>query len=181
MGLGWILSPNLIDQRHNGMSANAPHLWRWQHPLPLNLYLHLVIHEIAKEPRKGMKPEKLRLKKEKLIVTPPSALNYMQKLKKKKKLCSEVVGKRLSLKSGCHEISGTWDRVWKWKRMRPLWWLDSLNGEAWYPHSLWELVLGTYLNSATLIARMRPRRRGTVWTWCKFTLSLTLQGPSNPF
>lgn len=85
MGLGWILSPNLIDQRHNGMSANAPHLWRWQHPLPLNLYLHLVIHEIAKEPRKGMKPEKLRLKKEKLIVTPPSALNYMQKLKKKKK------------------------------------------------------------------------------------------------
>ena len=77
------------------------------------MYLHPVIQENAKEPGKGVKMG-IERKKNKLIVAAPLALRYMQKLLKKKKkklLCLEVVGRRLSLKLGCGEIAGNWDGV----------------------------------------------------------------------
>lgn len=124
-------------------------------PLPLSMYLHPVIHENAKEPGKGVKTGTER-KKNKLIVAVQLALRYMQKLFKKTKNktplfggCGEKAVPEVGLQWDCRKLG----RSLKLKKKRGIFVMTRLwmGGESELPHSLWELLLRTCLNSATLI------------------------------
>lgn len=117
--------------------------------------------------------------KGKLIEIASLALRYMQNFFKL--FCLEVVGRRLSLKSGYTEIAGNGDRVWNWKKKKKkrnsLWWLYSLNGRGVTACKFFVRMgaLEHDLTQPSWEACMRSKGKEVAQTCCKFTLFLTLR------
>lgn len=145
---------DMIEQRHSGVSASVPHLWKWQcTSLPLNKY-ELASSDSWKYQGAWKRDDvrKMERIKGKLVEITSLTLRYMQDF------LTFLFGgcrRRLSLKWVSVRLQGNWDRVWNWEKKKKR---SSLVTRL----SEWERVqahilcengcFGTRLNSAILIS-----------------------------